>query len=373
MVSFCKKSKQNTFTLLSLSIVFVFCGTLNPVWAYKLLPISDIEAVDQLPIQSFLENTFDQIIDDFSDPVHESIIAQVYGCDDKQLGVCINEINRIPTYVLEGLRWNDNPTFRQTSNTLVCRRLFSPKLINIDTSFVCWLTLFYDAQKKAKQGEHFQSQFAFIYRVHFGDLQFFHSMASWNDEPAIDTQQHILNWLEFTYKVANGEYSNLDAEIASEFPKLSPQFLNNGFNVRTLFSPQTILSDASLRAMAKGSLFHTIEDSFSQSHVNRDEHQAGQACDGLTLPKPGLINAFYAYNTQNSSMHSVADSMESAQTQLGSNNDPFVIVQAIETQLFQKNISWDNAKAYFECIYALDPKAPVAGPGVFFKKTVNSN
>ena len=43
-----------------------------------------------------------------------------------------------------------------------------------------------------------------MYRSHFGDLQFLHSMASRDGEMASETRQRILMWAEFTWSVAVG-------------------------------------------------------------------------------------------------------------------------------------------------------------------------
>jgi len=72
--------------------------------------------------------------------------------------------------------------------------------------------LFGDAEKNAAR-QHFRarptgSQYALIYRVHFGDMQFLHSMGSWDGELARDTKSRVMIWAEFTYRFAKGEIAH---------------------------------------------------------------------------------------------------------------------------------------------------------------------
>lgn len=45
-----------------------------------------------------------------------------------------------------------------------------------------------------------------LQRFHFGDLQFLHAVASRDGETAGQTQQSVMMWEEFTWKVAIGTY-----------------------------------------------------------------------------------------------------------------------------------------------------------------------
>ena len=66
--------------------------------------------------------------------------------------------------------------------------------IHLPNEAICRATLFYDARKFAKGVTNVVwviytggAGHALLYRVHFGDMQFLHSMASIDGEPARET------------------------------------------------------------------------------------------------------------------------------------------------------------------------------------------
>jgi hypothetical protein len=106
-------------------------------------------------------------------------------------------------------------------------------------------------------------------RSHFGDLQFFHGMASSDREAAATTKQHMLDWGRFLIDVAAGR-TPTDAKIADVpaikalFPKDQKRTLKELFG----FAKAT---DVQARQRAVGALFHMIQDSFAHGHVDRDK------------------------------------------------------------------------------------------------------
>lgn len=156
---------------------------------------------------------------------------------------------------------------------------------------------------------------ALLYRVHFGDLQFLHAMASWDGEAAAVTRAHVLAWLELTYRVNDGEIADLDAPISELVPALRDVFGRNGFSVRSLFVPQShqhgANADALVRDMALGSLLHTIEDSWSAA--------------------------------------------------------PVVAVGRLVLTLLQQHLPWADAAAYFQCVMEIGDPSAQAGPGDYVR------
>jgi len=339
--------------------------------AYGLTPVDEpVTPLADLHKQrgaSFLKGTTDHLIQHFSTPVHEAITAGILGRCSGQLQAC--DTAEVPSGLLRGIRWNDNPVFRATTHSPWCAKAWvrHPYYLDLSRDPVCWATLFYDAKLRAASGEHLQNPYMLLYRVHYGDLQFFHSMASWDEEPASVTQRHILDWLQYLYQVADGENQALDAPIADVAPGLADQFGPNGYTTRSLFAPSAgrNADDAALREMAQGVLLHTVEDSFSASHVARDAATVGSPCTGAQAERsPGVIKAFYAYNSQDERAHAVQDGIDKAQAQLSAAVTVVTVGQRIKRSLDGGDL-WDAVRPYFECVYAVDKDAPPAGPGPY--------
>jgi len=81
--------------------------------------------------------------------------------------------------LIAGVRWNDNPRFELTESTGGAQKNCVGNSVYLPDNAVCWAKLFYDANKGARKGEIYDgnSGHALLYRVHFGDMQFLHSMA----------------------------------------------------------------------------------------------------------------------------------------------------------------------------------------------------
>ena len=370
------------FAILRITILMISVFQLSNAHAYKLIPFSNGEQGMKAKIKSikqispFLNATSARILEHYSDPVHEGLTAKIYGCE-KDLATCGNasNINIIPSSVLAGVRWNDNPKFKHGSQSKLCRN--AATYIDLSTDVGCWLTLFYDADIKThfyhgKNDVHYSGQPsgtqtlpALIYRVHFGDLQFLHAMGSWDGEPGGVTQANILMWAEFTYKTAVNEpgFATLDTPIHQALPGLAPVFEKNGFSARSLFSPAAPKKmDDEIRGMAFGSLLHMMEDSFSKAHVNRGNASADGVCK--TLAAPGKIMAFYAYNHQSGALHGEQDAVGQASEQMSDNVTAVSVGQRL-LAFSKSNAKWEEVKPYMACIFDVLNTATVAGPGAF--------
>jgi len=369
--------------IFAIASVFAICLP-AAVPAFNLTPIY-LETENQLDgssanrVPPFLRPVVANLLDQFADPAHEALTAVMFGCTGDFDACGFSDANPeafVPGGVLDGLRWNDNPIFRVSTRASNCRGGGAPVFIDLDTDPLCWMTLFYDAGKRASghPGEHFAGDrgnppIALIYRVHYGDMQFLHSMASWDGETAAVTQAHILSWIEFTYKLHDGEIDDLDAPIVKQIPALAPIFERNGFSARSLMTPQALKAssdnDANLRAMALGSLLHTLEDSFSASHAMRDPALAQPTCDALPdAPVPGRISAFYAYNHQDGNKHKARDQSSAAKGQADAAASVVAVGKRV-LALFDAGAPWSSAAPYFACLFAIAVPATPAAPGSY--------
>ena len=118
--------------------------------------------------------------------------------------------------------------------------------------------------KEGKQGK-FDTLTA---RSHFGDLQFFHGMASSDKEAPKTTKAHMLNWARFLVNVATGAtltFTKLKdvAEVSALFPKLG------GRTVKELFGWGAGHFE-DIRQRAVSALFHMIHYSCAGGHVERN-------------------------------------------------------------------------------------------------------
>lgn len=224
------------------------------------------------------------------DPVHENItLAALYqvqgalGLTGAKWG--IGQDFRTSEF-LRGVFWNDDPE-----------------------------VLFFDQDPKSNQnfssgtlwGDHFEmakisnanNKSNLTGRSHFWDMQFLHGMACEIHEAALVTQQKIMMWAEFVYKVAIGEPVNVTSlpnpvtlstpelvadtrlqdvkiPISPSAGQLTIASLFNNFTVpdgevsiRFLLTRGDPFMSLNIGARAIGSLMHLIEDSYARGHVKR--------------------------------------------------------------------------------------------------------
>jgi hypothetical protein len=128
-------------------------------------------------------------------------------------------------------------------------------------------------------------------RSHFGDLQFFHGMASKDAEAPAITKGHMLTWGRFLIDVATGR-TPPDSKI-EDVPAIKSLFPSDQKRtIKQLFGYGKA-SDVQARQRAVGALFHMIQDSFAHGHVERDA--------------AGDIAEFHAYGAQDEKEHGKYD------------------------------------------------------------------
>jgi hypothetical protein len=191
-----------------------------------------------------------------------------------------------------GIRWNDDPN-NQTAGERTLDWLF-------------WLT-------DASLSKQIKITDPLVHRSHFGDLQFLHAMAINGEDPKV-TKKNILDWMHFTYDVAIGKI-NLDVNLESlsndyAFVKKFTGTSKIYWTPRKLFlnffdykdkKPPASWNSVNVPRLALGALLHTIQDSYSASHVQRS-HQVNTGKQSSRE-----ILSFLDYRAQKSSCHGVED------------------------------------------------------------------
>jgi hypothetical protein len=214
-----------------------------------------------------------------------------------------------------------------------------------------------------------------LHRVHYGDLQFLHSMASDPLEKAGETLDKILMWAEFCYKVATGvvaPQTELGQVQVAGFPALWEGRFRS-WSVAYLFTP-TGAADAA-KGKALGSMLHMLQDSFCASHVER----VGAKRRGEDVAR---IKSFHAYPAQDSKRHGRADylaagaSLQERIKATAGAEDAVMVGKMVLVYLGQ-GASWTVVKSYLQTVLGLvEPQRGQggpgeAGPGRQFRKSVH--
>ncbi len=313
------------------------------------------------------------IMDHFTTHVHEEVTHRVWDCEIPA-GADVRDTSctvwdKTPSAVIYGVQWNDNPPFKLDSTREDSCAVNSPIRLP-DRQPNCWRILFGDAAKKAEKGEYFRQSggWALLYRSHFGDLQFLHSMASWNGESMRDTKARIMMWAEFTYLVATGKiplHLRMSGVQVRGFRGVLGRYWGD---VTTLFTYGVPKYSSRIPDVAFGSLLHMVQDSFSKSHVSR-EHPSGVCGEDSSQPNAGRVLEFHAYGNQSKSKHGEQDSRDLMLA--GLREVPAGNVIAVSRHLRkyrESNAPWETVRRYLdECVYAVadeDLDKP-AGPGPY--------
>lgn len=251
----------------------------------------------------FYTDKFDYILGKIREPVHEYITLLALDCHPNSINCKGYEldIRRIRTSsitapLVDGVEWNDDPSRMLLTN------------FRAATKWVYWM----DHAKKIAKCEETEGgkciiineTYDLLYRTHYGDLQFLHAMASSNGEHPTVTLQKMMDWAEFTYKVSTGEIratDKLDRLEATGKSYINNYIKRGSWSVGYLFTKQEKISNNKVKLIALGSLLHMIQDSFSDSHVERVN-----SCNPLNHNKTD-IQKFHNYSNQVATDHERAD------------------------------------------------------------------
>ena len=304
-------------------------------------------------------------IHNFTEAVHEEITNRIYDCNADQIICEKPDAGYAPQAVLAGVRWNDDPPFRLNETSIEACKV--GQTIRIITQPICWAKLFKYAESRASK-EHFDSSNGagnLMYRSHFGDLQFLHSMASKDGEIASETQREILMWAEFTWGVVQGSYTHKTLLNEIKIDGFNNYFGRVGWNVQDLFTLGNPPLRKDLGDVAFGSLLHMVEDSFSQGHAARAEGVYGESCPGGSSGKPGIIQEFHSYQNQNHDEHGASDSRIALGDHLVER--PSIVDIGRDLRRFHEaKASWEVVEPYMMCIFALEDTDIPASAGAAF-------
>ncbi len=305
----------------------------------------------------------------FSEPVHEEITHRIYGCQGDR-DVCGDpNIGFASPFVLAGVRWNDDPPFRLEEGEGRNTSCKITETIRFTTQPRCWAQLFRDAQKRAISGKPLDqtSRVSLLARSHFGDLQFLHSMASRDGEPAVETKQRIMMWAEFTWRVGRGDYGLETMLKDVSIARMEEFFGRSGWRVQDLFTLGNVALRPRVKEVALGSLLHMVEDSFAKSHVDRAEATLGERCPRAEERfAPGRIREFHCYINQDTAKHGDYDSRQAFAQHWAADRPTVIDVGQALVEYYQRGSTWEEVRPYLDCVFALeDPESKAsAGAGL---------
>lgn len=308
-------------------------------------------------------------------PVHEAITLNALDCavqagSEKQ---CLTtEAVRVNQVLLYGVRWPDDPPF-------ALNRASPPRIADCDPKVTlrstaqpkCWKGLFSDADKTAKQrmaskpGEPaFGPGEYLLYRSHFGDLQFFHSMAAYDGETAAETRQRMRMWAQFLWGVATKAIPT-DRFLRTVGIDQLEHYFPGDMTATNLFATGIVEVRKDLDKVAIGALLHMLQDSFSQAHAGRNP-ESGAACEAIPrFTQPGKIGQFYSYAGQVGRLHDHEDTFDALGLQTLQVSPNVVDASRAFLTLWDENAPWSEAEKYFDCAFALESPDAKAGPGPF--------
>ncbi|MFI5443735.1 hypothetical protein [Polaromonas sp. UC242_47] len=316
-------------------------------------------------------------------PVHEAITLAAVGCNtapaQEKDCVVLNAVkaNRILLY---GVRWPDDPPFSLDRNNppgiadcdarVTMRSTAQPK---------CWKGLFDDAGAKAKisllkkPGQPaFGPGHYMLYRSHYGDLQFFHSMAAYDGERAADTQARMKMWAQFLWGVAIGQVPTDRFIRELGFAELTPYFPGD-ITATNLFATGIVEVRKELDKVALGVLLHMLQDSFSQAHTDRLPETGGQCPQIPRFAKPGKVAQFYGYARQAGHMHDEEDTFNALGLQTLQTTPTVIDVSRNFVTLWSEKASWEDASKLFDCVIDVQNADTPAGPGRFVEQPVHKS
>jgi len=308
-----------------------------------------------------------------SAPVHARIAHHIYGCegDDHVCSKPTGTVPSAPLAVVAGTEWNDNPPFKLAKAGIVaCEEAIKKgDAIQLPKQSMCWILLMNDGEKKSAANTFFDraSGAALVLRVHYGDLQFLHAMASKDNEDPNLTRQRILMWAEFTWKVATGAFILGTRITETNVEGMKDLFSGLGWSVQDLFTLGDTTYRKQIKDLAFGSLLHMISDSFALSHTDRAETH-GDTCKGMPeFLEPGRIVQFHAYGGQDHKLHAAADTQKALDLHFATVSPSAVDVGKDLLALYRQGKKWDELRPYMECVFTLDETATLSGPGERFK------
>ena len=210
------------------------------------------------------------------DPVHELITLKAL----QDAGIATGGDYESPATweKMRGVIWNDDPECLFFDN--------NDNRSNDWSDGIAFLRAYSTYSSAAQGGAFFGAGSPLLARSHFGDLQCLHAMAARDNLDPATTLNEILEWCELFYTIAAGRIDKDLPIVAALSGKMGKWFPGSSITVGDFFKAGQI---GNIRDRALGALLHTVQDSYSRSHANRNAH--------------GEIEQFYCYTHQNADMH----------------------------------------------------------------------
>jgi len=365
---------RNNVLLRAIFIILVVAMPLVQASAFQMVPTGDKSASVVVSQETLLQRITDRagpgIASLMAAPVHERIAHLIYGCNGDR-DVCSNPkagTPSAPAAVIAGVEWNDNPPFLLTgANINECSNAIkNGQVIQLPKQFLCWALLLKDAEKKAGSVSYtIASGSALILRIHYGDLQFVHAMASKDGENPEVTRKNVMMWAEFTWRVATGDFI-LGTRLVTTVPGMEKLF-SSGWSVQQIFTLGDPTYRRQIKDVAFGSLLHLVSDSFALGHTDRAE-STGDICIGMPADyyQPGNIRNFHSYGKQDHPKHKRADSQDALDLHLATVGPNILEIGQRLLDLYRTGKKWDDVKPYLECIFTLDANVTASVPGTQF-------
>jgi hypothetical protein len=311
-------------------------------------------------------------------PVHEAITLSAVGCNPspgQEKGCVVLDAVQVNRILLYGVRWPDDPPFALDRNN-------PPAIANCDSRVTlrstaqpkCWIGLFNDAGAKAKTilakkpgYPAYGPGHYLLYRSHYGDLQFFHSMAAYDGERAIETQARMKMWAQFLWRIAIGQVPTDKFIRTLGFDELTPYFPGD-ITATNLFATGIVEVRKNLDKVALGVLLHMVQDSFSQAHADRGQESGGQCEQMPRFAKPGKIAQFYSYAQQAGHMHDEEDTFDALGLQTLQTSPSVIDVSRNFVTLWNEKATWQEASKFFDCVFDMQNPEAASGPGRYMAK-----
>lgn len=329
-------------------------------------------------------------------PVHEEITNLAFNCpidldalpNDEE---CARRDAPFATaYVIYGVRWNDLPPFQLRKNEgKRCKKFLTggaacntQQTIRCSTQPECWYCIFTEAEKFTakggsiagcpadKVGKRHVALGNLLTRSHYGDLQFLHSMAVRDAMPAAETRAQILDWMQFAWRVSIGDIKPTQRLAQIDIPFLAERFACTEWTVADLYilGRQDKLLP-SIRDVAFGSILHTVQDSFSSSHTERESTSAAGFCaDNPLYRKPGRIVEFHSYGSQDGHLHDAEDAREAMVGHVIEHKFEAFAASRMLVELHADRRPWAEVRPYAECLFELSDPGRLSSPGESFRK-----
>lgn len=367
---------------LRLAAACAFVAVTSPVAAFQVLPkVSDVDR----KLATLGSNTYVDAVGQYfvgsalpmiKSPVHEAITLAALGCaspagrERECVTLAAIAANRVLLY---GVRWPDDPPFPLNRDK-------PPRISTCDVKVTlrstaqpkCWYGLFTDAgrlaeiaYKKNPDVPAFGPGDYLLYRSHYGDLQFMHSMGSVDGELASETVARMKMWAKFlwgvsTHQVPTGKFiRDLGMnDLAAYFP--------GDMTASNLFATGIVEVRKDLDKVALGVLLHMVQDSFSQAHVERAP-ELGTTCADLAVDKPGRIVQFYSYARQSGPLHDDEDTFNALGLHTVQVSPNVVDTTKAFIVLWQRLAAWQEVEGLFDCVFDLQNGNAQAGPGSFVR------